>query len=98
MLKDNDINVSEMTEDALDWICHALCSWTMATLGQLSYPVSTCSISMHEIQIHTQGGCNTEDSQTDRHGLSWVTYWSGIEKARRKRMFSQQMVLGSSME
>lgn len=43
-------------------------------------------------------GASTEDRQTDPRGLSWVTYWSGIEKARRKRMFSQQMVLGSSME
>lgn len=29
----------------------------MAMLGQLSYPVSTRSTSMHEIQTHTQGGC-----------------------------------------
>lgn len=43
-------------------------------------------------------GAITEGSQTDPRGLSWMTYRSGIEKARRKRMFSQQMVLGSSME
>lgn len=49
MIKDNDINVSKMTEDALDMSC-------LDYLDYGSYPVSTCSISMHEIKTHTQGG------------------------------------------
>jgi len=67
----------------------------MPTLLPVSLP--TVSVIIHGLQTH-RGELQAEDSRIAPRGLSWAVCWSGTEKTRKERVFSQQMFFGSIME